>query len=283
MPQPRVTQIQVGTIVQVDPRQIWPREEKDFTPWVAEHIGELAQAVGVDIEVKEIEKRVGLYELDIYAVDKDNPETIVIIENQLNETDHKHLGQLLAYAAGLDAKVIIWIAPKIRDEHRKTVEWLNQMSDGSATFYLVRVEAIKIDVSLPAVRFEVVVAPSDFEREFENIKPKLPSIPPEKLIWSDSINAPIIVASWREVFRKVLERAVQETFDLQQLPFRSDSNADSFRGSIQLSVAGQEVFVEGHGSASELRRRAASTLKAMGKPSKFLRIECKNGSIFELP
>lgn len=283
MAQLKTATAQLGRISTVDPRQVWPKEEKDFTPWLAQNIGELSQAVGIEIEVKEIEKKVGAYELDIYAVDKDNPDTVIIIESQLDETDHKHLGQLLAYAAGSDATAVIWVSPAIRDEHRKTVEWLNQVTTESVGFFLVRVELIRIDNSLPAVRFEVEAAPSEFEREFESIKLKSPSISPKQIIWSDSADSPIAVSTWKDVFSKALERAVQEGFDLGKLPIRSAPSSDGFRGSVSMQIEGQTVFVDSHGSARELRRRTANLLSALKKPSKFLRIECENDSIFELP
>lgn len=270
MAQFKPTLAQLGKISVVDPRQVWPKEEKDFTPWLAQNISELSQVVGIEIEVKETEKKVGAYELDIYAVDKDNPDTIVIVENQLGETDHKHLGQLMAYAAGLDAKIVIWISSEIRDEHNATVEWLNQIATESVGFFLVRVEVIKIDNSLPAVRFEVEVAPSEFEREFESIKPKSPSIAPKQIVWSDSTNNPISISTWKDVFLKAVERALQEGFDVQKLPVKTSPNPDSFRGYVTLQVTGQTVFVDSHGSAGELRRKTANVLKTLDKPSKFM-------------
>jgi hypothetical protein len=281
--QSKPAQVQLGKITPVDPRIVWPKEEKDFTPWLADNIGELSEAVGIELEVKEKEKKVGNYELDIYAVDKDNPDNVIIIENQLTETDHKHLGQLMAYAAGLDARFVIWICPEIRDEHKVTIEWLNQITTESVGFFLVRVEVIRVDNSLPAVRFEVEVAPSEFEREFENAKPKLPSISPKQISWNDSLGNPITVLTWKDVFLKTVERAIQEKVDFQSLPIKTSLNSADFRGSINLNIAGQTTFIDSHGSASELRRKASSILKALGKPAKFLRIECENDSIFELP
>src|SRR5204863_9816437 len=105
---------------EVDARTIWPNEEYNFTPWLAENISRLSRVIGIDIEVLEVERRIGTYELDIYAIDRTN-NVIVIIENQLTESDHGHLGQLITYAAGLDAKVIVWIATRVRDEHRAAV------------------------------------------------------------------------------------------------------------------------------------------------------------------
>lgn len=283
MPESRSPAVQLGKVTSVDPRQIWPSEPDDFTPWLAENIGELSGALGIQIDVKETEMKVGAYVLDIYAVAKENPDTVIVIENQLDKTDHGHLGQLLAYAAGLDAKVVVWVAPEIRDEHRTTIEWLNQKTTETVKLFLVRVEVVRIDNSLPAVRFEVEVAPSEFERALESIKPKAPAIAPKLVLWADLPNAPEIVSTWKDVFQKSLERAVNEGHIASNLPVRSDAVSDNFRSAVSLPISGQTVFVDSHGSAGEMRKRAANVLKAIGKPSKFMRIECEDGSVFELP
>ena len=270
---------QLGKLTTVDPRQIWPNEEKDFTPWLAQNISELSSVLGIEIEVKKTEKKVGAYELDIYAVDKDNPDTIIIVENQLEQTNHVHLGQLLAYAAGLDAKVVVWVAPLIRDEHRVTIEWLNRTTTEAVRFFLVRVEVVKIDNSLPAVRFEVEVAPT----EFVGPAPPPQTVAPKMIRWADSPNAPVPVATWREAFQKTLDRAVQDGHDVKDLPVKFDTDEDNFRASVTVQTSGGAIYVDSHGSASELRRRMTNVLKKVGRPPKFMRIECENDSVFELP
>lgn len=285
MIQPKAPAVSLSKLTPVDPRQIWPNEAADFTPWLAQNISELSAALGIDIEVKETEKKVGGYVLDIYAVDKDAPDTVIIIENQLDKTDHDHLGQLMAYAAGLDAKVVVWIAPEIRDEHRTTIEWLNQKTTEAVKFYLVQVEVIRIGDSLPAVRFEVKVAPSEFERELESIKPKSHSVgpKPKQIVWSDSPTTPVGVSTWTEIFQKALERAVQEGRDIKDLPVKSSSVAADLRTKVTVQMAGQPIYVDSNAGSIELRRRTQKVLIAMNKPSKFMRIECEDGSIFELP
>lgn len=120
----------LGRLEILSPREVWRHEERDFTPWLAEH-------------------RVGNYELDILGHIADS-DAVVIIENQLGQTGHGHLGQLLAYASGLNAAVIIWVAPEIRDEHRGVIEWLNNHTHDSVSFFLVRPEVFRIDNSNPA-------------------------------------------------------------------------------------------------------------------------------------
>ena len=123
MPQPQLGKIQV-----LSARDLWKHEERDFTPWLAQNIDQLSALIGVPIVIDQTEHRVGAYELDILGRVEEN-DAVVIIENQLSATDHTHLGQLIAYAAGLEAAIVIWIATEIRDEHRAVIEWLNSHTD----------------------------------------------------------------------------------------------------------------------------------------------------------
>ncbi len=158
--------ISVGELRILNPRDLWKHEERDFTPWLAQNIGHLSELVGFPIAIDQVEHKVGAYELDILGHVED-AETIVVIENQLTQTDHSHLGQLLAYAAGLDAGVVIWVAADVRDEHRTTIEWLNTHAGEKVSFFLVRPEVIQIDESKPAVRFQLEVGPSEFSRRLQ--------------------------------------------------------------------------------------------------------------------
>jgi hypothetical protein len=106
-------------------RDLWKHEERDFTPWLAEHIEDLSALLQLPIVVDQIEHKVGIYELDMLGHVEES-DAIVIIENQLQATDHSHLGQLITYAAGLEAAIVVWIAPEVQDEHRAAVEWLNK-------------------------------------------------------------------------------------------------------------------------------------------------------------
>ncbi|HEY3287034.1 MAG TPA: DUF4268 domain-containing protein [Gemmatimonadaceae bacterium] len=160
--------ITVGELQVLNPRDLWKHEERDFTPWLAQNISHLSDLIGFPIAVDQIEHKVGAYELDILGHVEDT-ETIVVIENQLTQTDHAHLGQLLAYAAGLDAGMVIWVAADIRDEHRTTIEWLNAHAGERVSFFLVRPEVVRIDDSKPAVRFQLEVGPSEFSRRLQEV------------------------------------------------------------------------------------------------------------------
>ncbi len=155
---------ELGSIENVNPRKVWPNEASDFTPWLAEHIDSLGEALGLDIEVTQTEAAVGAFSLDILGKVSDS-DRVVIVENQLERTDHAHLGQLLAYAAGLDARIVVWISPDVRDEHREAVHWLNERTSEAVAFFAVEVEVWRIGDSLPAPRFSVVAEPSEFQRD----------------------------------------------------------------------------------------------------------------------
>ncbi len=155
---------ELGSIENVSPRDVWPNEASNFTPWLAEHIDSLGEALGLDIEVTQTEAAVGAFSLDLLGKETGS-DRVVIVENQLDRTDHGHLGQLLAYAAGLDAKIVVWISPDVRDEHRETVHWLNEQTTDAVAFFAVELEVWRIGNSLPAPRFNVVARPSEFQRE----------------------------------------------------------------------------------------------------------------------
>ena len=154
----------LGRIERGDPREVWPNEAADFTPWLSEHILELGDALGMDLEVQAQEAPVGAFSLDLLVREAGTNRT-VIIENQLERTDHNHLGQLLAYASGFDADVIVWIARDFREEHRQAIDWLNQRTDQKTDFFGIAVEIWKIDASRPAAHFRLVAAPNTWRRD----------------------------------------------------------------------------------------------------------------------
>ena len=150
----------LARIQRVSLREAWPNEAHNFTPWLARNIGELGAALGVELELQQQESPVGAKKLDILATDSYDGRP-VIIENQLEPTDDNHLSRLLIYAAGKDAKLVIWVAREIVDEHRQVLDWLNQRTDENTQFYGVVVELWKIDNSRAAPHFSVVTAPNE--------------------------------------------------------------------------------------------------------------------------
>ena len=148
----------LAKIERVDLRETWEHEAYDFTPWLADNIAELGEALGMELQLQQIEAPVGGYSLDILATDL-NSNRPVIIENQLEATDHSHLGQLLTYAAGFDAEAVVWVTREFRDEHRQALDWLNQRTGDDTLFFGVEVELWKIGDSLPAPHFKLAASP----------------------------------------------------------------------------------------------------------------------------
>ncbi len=164
--------MKLGQIEKVEIRTLWNNEEADFTPWLARdvNIQILADEIGVDLEVEGTEVGIGSYKADIVAKDADGRK--VIIENQLTRTDHKHLGQLITYASGLGAKLVIWICKEVTDEHRQAVDWLNDVTSADVAFFACEVELWRIGESLPAPRFRIVSSPNDWSKTVKGTPPK---------------------------------------------------------------------------------------------------------------
>ena len=153
---------ELGKIERVDVKEIWPNEARDFTPWLAGHLDLLGDALGMPLELVQREAAVGKFSLDILA-ESDHGRKVVI-ENQLAWTDHSHLGQILTYAAGHDARTVVWVTLGFQDEHRAAIDWLNRWTPEEIAFYGVEVSAIRIGESLPAPVFRPVAFPNDWSK-----------------------------------------------------------------------------------------------------------------------
>lgn len=156
--------IPLGKKGKVDLREVWPNEAADFTPWLAENLSLLGETLGLDLELQTREAPVGEFSLDILARDIGTGRPI-IIENQLEDTDHGHLGQILTYASGYDASVIVWIAKSFRDEHREALDWLNHRTGEDTEFFGLEIELWKIDDSKPAPNFKPVVTSNQWSKQ----------------------------------------------------------------------------------------------------------------------
>jgi len=156
---------QLGCLEKVDLRDFWQSEAGDFTPWLAteKNIELLGGAIGIELAVEAQEKDVGPFRADILCKDTADGHW-VLIENQLERTDHSHLGQLLTYAAGLNAVTIIWISAKFTEEHRAALDWLNDITDETFNFFGLEVELWRIGDSMAAPKFNVVSKPNDWTR-----------------------------------------------------------------------------------------------------------------------
>ena len=145
-------------------RSVWPDEARDFTPWLArpENLDVLEQTLGLSLQVEGTEHGVGPYRADIVC--RDHEGRRVLIENQLEGTDHLHLGQLLTYAGGVDGRVMVWIAKRFTDEHRAAIDWLNTNTRDGVEFFAVEVQLWRIGGSALAPRFNVVCRPNAWSR-----------------------------------------------------------------------------------------------------------------------
>lgn len=154
-----------------DLRSVWPHEANDFTKWLAEedNLSLLGDSIGIELELEERESSVGSFSVDILAKENGTNRR-VIIENQLEDTNHDHLGKLITYASGKGAEVIVWIVKKARDEHRQAIEWLNQHTDNNIGFFLLEIELWQIGDSKKAPRFNVVEKPNDWSKTMKTIE-----------------------------------------------------------------------------------------------------------------
>ncbi len=157
--------MKLGKLEKVELRAQWRHEASEFTPWLAqeENIAILGEATQMELEVVRQEESVGPFRADILCKDTANDKT-VLIENQLEPTDHRHLGQIITYAAGLDAVSIIWIADKFTEEHRAALDWLNRITDESINFFGIEIVLYRIGESLAAPMFNVVSKPNDWTK-----------------------------------------------------------------------------------------------------------------------
>ncbi len=155
----------LGRLQPVDLRAIWSNEAGDFTPWLAEeqNLALLGETIGLDLELEGTEQNVGPFRADIVCKDTVT-DTWVLIENQLERTDHSHLGQLITYAAGLNAVTIVWIADRFTEEHRAALDWLNEITGQDINFFGLEIELWRIGDSLVAPKFNMASKPNDWTK-----------------------------------------------------------------------------------------------------------------------
>ena len=154
---------ELGSIEEVDPREVWPDEARDFTPWLAKNLSLLGKVLGRGLKLVDKEAPVGDLSLDILA--RDGAGQTVAIENQLEATNHDHLGRLLIYAAGRDARIVIWVATEFKDEHRAAINRVNTWTGEEVEFYGFEVRVVKIGDSRPAPDLRLVVRPDTWSRQ----------------------------------------------------------------------------------------------------------------------
>lgn len=158
--------IEFTEISEIELRNFFPGEGTDFTPWLTDNIEILGNVIGMDLIDAEREYKIGDFSLDIIAYESETKK-VVAIENQFETTDHRHLGQLITYMAGIDAKIVVWIAEKFRKEHISAINHLNQISDKEISFFCIRPRIIKIGESKPSIEFILIAKPDDWDKELK--------------------------------------------------------------------------------------------------------------------
>lgn len=166
-----MTESSLGRLERIDLRAVWTSESANFTPWLAqeENLSLLADTIGLDLELVATERPVGPFRADIVCQDTVTG-TLVLIENQIAMTDHTHLGQLLTYAAGLDAVTIVWIAQPFCEEHRAALDWLNEVTSQNVDFFGLEIELWRIGDSPIAPKFNVISQPNDWVKRMAVVR-----------------------------------------------------------------------------------------------------------------
>jgi hypothetical protein len=159
-----------GKIVEVPLRDLWPGEATHFTPWLAANLQLISEKLGLELELESVESAAGDFSADIVAMDVATNRR-VIIENQYGGTDHRHLGQILTYSSVLNASVVIWIAEKIRSEHKSAIDFLNQNLRQTLQIFALEANIIRIDDSKPAFGLKIVCMPTDASTSVTSISP----------------------------------------------------------------------------------------------------------------
>jgi hypothetical protein len=155
----------IGKIKKVDLRSYWKNEASDFTNWLAEkeNLSFLSSEIGIEIKLIETEGGIGSFSADILA-EEENTGRRIVIENQLEKTNHDHLGKIITYASGYDSEIIIWITKEVREEHRQAVDWLNENTDEKINFFIVKLELWQIENSPIAPKFQIISKPNDWAK-----------------------------------------------------------------------------------------------------------------------
>lgn len=202
------------------PREVWPTEANDFTPWLAANLDVLAEELGVALTLVSTEVPVGEFRLDIRAETADG--RVVIVENQLERTDHGHLGQLLVYASGLEAALVVWVAPSFRDDHRRTLDWLNERTDEGVSFFGVEVGIVQIAHGPRAPVFEVVARPNDWQKQVKSSGTPAgapPTVTPLNVLRQDFFGAAVAAIAEKHPAIRVPARANANWLSFANGPF----------------------------------------------------------------
>lgn len=182
--------VEFGTLSDVSLRQGWPHEAVDFTPWLADNLDRLGDVIGLPLELKEVEAKLptldDYFSADILAQTHD--EELVLIENQLDGSDHRHLGQIMTYLPALEAKTVIWIARSFREAHLAAVKWFNEHTREEFSFFAVQLRLVRIGDSAFAPLLDVLEKPNYWEKQAQSkaraIRRSDPNATMKELFWN---------------------------------------------------------------------------------------------------
>ena len=169
---------EIATLKKINLRDVW-KDEGQLSDWLAENLSRLGDELGMALERSEREKAVGPFSADIICADQIS-KFDVVIENQFTRTDHDHLGKMITYASGLQSQIIIWVAPRFRDEHRSAIDWLNDISGPETGFFGVVLEVFQISDSAYAPHFDIVARPNDWQRQVKRSSSTSRGMPPNE-------------------------------------------------------------------------------------------------------
>lgn len=207
------TPVPLSKLVRASARVAWPHEAHAFTPWLASNLDELSEALGLRLTLIETEHAVGRYSADLLLEDADGRK--VIVENQFGTTDHDHLGKLLTYCAGSDARVVVWIAETLNEEHVAAMEWLNQNTAEDVGFFGVELELLQIASSPYAPNFRVLVRPNNWVKAERSA-----SVGRREWSW-DAYRSELGISAERVEMGRRLVEELEAEITRQGLPWRS--------------------------------------------------------------
>ena len=231
----------LGKIKKIDDlRTIWKHEARDFSKWLAqeENLALLSETIGLDIVLKETESSVGSFSVDLYATEAGSGRKI-IIENQLEDTNHDHLGKIITYASGKGAEIIIWIVKHARDEHIQAIEWLNQHTDENIGFFLIEIELWQINDSIPAPKFSVIEKPNDWAKTMKAVEGLSDYQKLQLDFWQSFVNH----AYQKDDFKKNFTVRKAQPQHWYSISVGSSSYHISFTANSQKKLVGAEIYI----------------------------------------
>jgi hypothetical protein len=233
----------LGKLQRVDLRSVWESESQDFTPWLARegNLKELGDTIGMELELIAQEQFVGPYRADILCKDVLS-QNFVLIENQLEKTDHSHLGQILTYASGLGAKTVVWVARQFTDEHRAALDWLNEITEEDYGFFALEIELWRIGESDPAPKFNIISKPNEWRRTVSDTARTPGELPERRRFYQ----------SYWTAFRDYLQQRPGTTLRSQKPPPDHWTNFAIGRSGFYLTAT---ASVEKHRLGAELYMR----------------------------